>query len=227
MSRALAALQAIARHEVDRRLICELGEVTSVFDGGDGAGAQSISVTLKDAGLPLTRVPMATGLTGLAALPRIGDLVLVLFPRGDLGSAVAVAQVYSDQRRPPTFTRDEAALVWPGDSDDPDTKAVRISVSADGSDRKVSVTLGGDLDASLTVSDGAVELVAGGVSFRLHHGSGSDGTIELAAGGTKMNLAQDGDLKIESQGTLTLKGNKVAIEGDTQVTINGQTVEIN
>ncbi len=227
MSRALAALQAIARYEAGRRPMCELAEVTSVFDGGDGADAQSVSLTLKDSGLPLGRVPVATGLTGLAALPRIGDLVVVLFPRGDLGSALVVAQVYSDQRRPPSFVRDEAALVWPGDTDDPDTKGVRVSVSADGSSRKLSVTLGGDLDASLTVSDGTIELVSGKVTFRLHHASDTDGTAELSAGATKVSLAQDGDLTLESKGTLTLKANKIALEGDTQVTINGQTVEIN
>jgi hypothetical protein len=40
-------------------------------------------------------------------------------------------------------------------------------------------------------------------------------------------MAQDGDVSIESAGNLTLKGKKVAISGDNEVTINGQKVEIN
>jgi phage baseplate assembly protein gpV len=227
VSRVASAIQAIARHEIARRPFCELGTVTSVFDADDGDDAQSVSLQLKDSGLPLPRVPVATGLTGAGALPRVGDVVLVLFPRGDLASAVVTGQVYSDKRRPPSFTRDEAALVWPGDSDDPDKKAVRVSVKADGSARELSVTLKGDLDARLTVSDGTIELASGGVLVRLHHGSDSDGTVEVTAGGSQLTLKQDGDVTVESAATLTLKGQKVVIDGQTQVTVNGQTVEIN
>jgi phage baseplate assembly protein gpV len=228
VSRVSAALQAIARHEVDRRPFCELGVVTSVFASADGDGdAHSVGLTLKDSGLAVPRAPVASLVAGAAALPRVGDVVLVLFPRGDLASAVVAGQVYSDQRRPPTFDRDEAALVWPGDTDDVDTKAVRISLKADGSARTLDIQLGGDLDARLTVTDGEVTLRAGGVQLRLHHGSDSDGTVEVAGGGSKITLAQDGDVTIESAGKLTLKGQQVALSGDTQVTVNGQTVSIN
>jgi len=226
MSRLVQALRAIARHEVGLRSYCELGVVSSVFDSDDADDAQSVSVQLKDSGLTLPRVPVATGLTGVGALPRVGDVVLVLFPRGDLGSAVVTSQIYSDKRRPPTFKRDEAALVWPGDADDVDADAIRISVQA-GSKRSVTVSLGGDKDASLSISDGEILLQAGGVRIKLAHGSSSDGTVEVSAGGSELRIAQDGDVSVEAAGTLKLKGQKVTIEGDTQVTINGQTVEIN
>jgi phage baseplate assembly protein gpV len=228
VSRVVAALQAIARHELERRTFCELAVVTSVFDAkNDGDDGQSVSLTLKDTGVPITRVPVATGLTGVGALPRVGDVVLVLFPRGDLASAIVAGQVYSDARRPPDFERDEARLVWPADADDPDKDAVSVSVKGGGAARGLTIELGGDLDAKVAVTDGAIELTSGGVKVRIAHSSGSDGTVEVAAGGTRLLLQQDGDLTAESQGTLTLKAPQIVIEGDTSVKVNGQTVEIN
>lgn len=229
MSRLAGVVGAIARHEAERRPACELGVVTSVFDDPDGGAADghTVSVRLKDTGLALTRVPVASGITGAAALPRQGDVVLVLVPRGDLSAAVVLGPVYSDVRRPPTFDRDELALVWPGDSDDPDGKAVDLRIRADGSQRSVIVRLGGDKDATLTVEDGAIVLLAGGVSVRLQHSSGSDGVVEIAGGGTRIELKQDGDLTVEAAGILSLKGRSVEIEGQTKVKVNGQMVEIN
>ncbi len=227
MSRLLDTLQAIARHEVGRRTYCELAVVTSSFDDADGADSHSVSVKLKDTGLAISRVPVASGVTGGAALPRQGDVVLVLMPRGDVASAVVAAQVYSDERRPPVFERDEAALVWPGDAADPETEAVAVRAFADGSQRRFSITLGGDSGAAVTVADGAVELTCGGAVVKLGHSSGSDGSVEVAAGGTRIELAQDGDLTIEAAGTLKLKAPTVEIAADAQLTLNGQTVGIN
>lgn len=227
MSRLVNIVGAIARHEAERRPACELAVVTSGFDDADGPDSHTVSVQFKDTGLTLTRVPVACGITGAAALPRQGDVVLVLLPRGDLSSAVVVGPVYSDERRPPVFSRDEVALIWPGDTDDPDAEAVDIRIRSDGSERAVVVKLGGDKDATLTIEDGAISLVAGGVSARFQHSSGSDGTVEVAAGGTRMEMKQDGDLSVEAAGVLSLKGRSIEIEGQTQVKVNGQTVEIN
>lgn len=226
MSRVIDALQAIARHEIDRRPLCELAIVTSVFDG-DGPDAQSVSVTLKDTGLAIPRVPVVGPLSGEVALPRVNDMVLVLFPRGDLSSALVTGLVYSDNRRPFAATRDEVGLEWPSGTDDPDAKTVRVTTAGGDAPRKFSITLAGDIDAMLTLTDGTLEFVAGKVKLRMSHGSDSDGAVEIAAGKTTVRMAQDGDVSIESAGNLTLKGKKVAISGDNEVTINGQKVEIN
>lgn len=227
MSRVVEVLQAIARQEADQRPYVELGVVTSNFDDGDGPDSHSVSVKLKDSGLAINRIPLASTVSGMAALPRQGDVVLVLMPRGDLSSAIAVAQVYSDERRPPQFTRDEAVLLWPGDTDDPEKKAVDIRVFSNGSERSFIVMLGGDKDAALSVSDGNIAFTAGGVQLELSHSSDSDGAVSITAGGTKIELAQDGDISIKAAGTLELKASSIKIEGDTEVKINGQTVGIN
>jgi uncharacterized protein involved in type VI secretion and phage assembly len=227
MSRVVEHIKAIARHEVARRSWCEFAVVTSNFDDGDGDDSHTVNVKLKDSGVSIPRAPVASFATGAAALPRQGDVVLVAFPRGDLASAVVIGQVYSDQRRPPVFTRDEVAMVWPGDVSDRDKDAVELRIKADGSSRSLTVALGGDKDAKLTVSDGTIQLLAGGIDITLTHSSSSDGTASIAGGGTKITLAQDGDLTIESAGALKLKATSIKIEGDTSVTINGQTVGIN
>jgi len=227
MSRVVETIQAIARQEAAQHPYVLLGVVTSTFDDGDGADSHSVSVQLKDSGLAINRIPLVSTVSGVAALPRQGDVVLVLLPRGDLSSAVALGQIYSDQRRPPSFSRDEAAFVWPGDAEDPDTEAVDMRVLANGQDRQVTIALGGDQNATCTIRNGEISLRAGGVQIQLRHTSDSDGTATVTAGGTKIELAQDGDLKIEAAGTLSLKATAIKIEGDTEVNINGQTVGIN
>lgn len=227
MSRVGDALLALARHELEQRSFCELAVVTSSFPGSEEPDGQSVSVQLKDSGLAIPRVPVMTTVTGFGGLPREGDVVVVLFARGDLNSPVVVGQLYSDERRPPEFERDELKLVWPGEVEDPEEEAVQLSIKLDGETRSLSVSLGGDKDATVTVTDGEISLVAGGVSCKLSHASDSDGRIDLEAGGTKISLEQDGDLKLETSGTLALKGSEVTIEGDTSVKVNGQTVEIN
>ena len=227
MSRLVDIMGAVARHETQRRPYCELAVVTSNFDDADGPDSHTVSVEFKDTGLALPRVPVMSGITGAAALPRQGDLVVVMLPRGDLTSAVVLGPVYSDERRPPVHTRDEVALVWPGDTDDPDAGAVDMRVMADGSERAVTVALGGDKNATLSITDGEISLTAGGATATLSHSGGSDGVAELAAGGTKVELKQDGDLTIESATKLVLKAPEVEIEGQATVKINGQIVEIN
>jgi phage baseplate assembly protein gpV len=157
----------------------------------------------------------------------VDDVVLVLFAHGELASPVVVGQVYSDARRPPDFGKDEAVLQWPGDAGDPDAEAVVVTIAGGGSDREMRIELGGDKDARVRVADGKVELTSGGVTLSLEHSSSSDGTATLAAGGTKVELAQDGDLTIESAGNVTVRATKIELKADVSLVINGQTVEIN
>lgn len=65
------------------------------------------------------------------------------------------------------------------------------------------------------------------MSCKLSHASDSDGRVELLAGEASITLEQDGDINLKTSGTLSLRGKEVAIEGDTSVKVNGQTVEIN
>jgi len=222
VSRIAEVLAAFARHEAERRSFCELAVVTATFDDADGADSHSVSVRLKDSGVALNKLPMAAWATGLACLPRVGDVVLVLFPRGALVSGVVVAPVYSDERRPPVFARDEIALVWPeGD----DSRVVLRLVGTD--EPSALLAVGGDGEASLELKKGEVRVAASGVALRLTYGGSSDGVATLEAGGTTIELKQDGDLTIKAAGRLTLKGAEVHVEADGPVKLSGATVDLN
>ena len=222
MSRVAELMGAFARDQAERRTFCELAVVTSVFDDSSGDDSHTASVQLKDSGLALRNLPVASWATGLACLPRVGDVVLVLFPRGSLVSGIVFGQVYSDERRPPKFTKDEIALVWPEARED------RAVIRLDGTDDpKIHMGAGGDGEVSIEMKKGEIRVAASGVVLRLSYGGDSDGIVALEAGGTKIELKQDGDLTVTAAGKLTLRGAQISIEADGPVKVNGATVELN
>ncbi len=222
MSRIAEVISAIARHEAERRTFCELAVVTSVFDDAAGADSHTASVTLKDSGLALDHLPVASWATGLGCLPRVGDVVLVMFPRGSLASGIVVAQVYSDARRPPKFGPDEIALVWPeGDES-------RVALRLDGADEPSALLqVGGEGEVAIALKKGELRISASGIAVTLSYGGGGDGVVALEAGGTKVEMKQDGDLTITAAARLTLKGAEIRMEADGPVRINGATLELN
>lgn len=222
MSRVAEVVAAIARHEAERRTFCELAVVTSVFDGEAGADSHTASVSLKDTGLALDRLPVATWATGLGCLPRVGDVVLVMFPRGSLASGIVIAQVYSDERRPPAFKRDEIALLWPEGAED------RVTLRLDGGEEPAALMqVAGEGEVAISLKKGELRISASGVAVALTYGGGGDGVVALEAGGTKVELKQDGNLSITATGRLTLKGAEIRMEADGPVRINGATVDLN
>lgn len=229
MSRLAATIQAIARHEAERRPTCELGVVVGRFDNGDGSAetAQTVNVRLRDSGIVLPNLPVAAAVGGAAGLPRPDDLVLVLFPAGDLAAGIVVGTVYSNERRPPQFGPDDLVLVWPGDAEDPDADAVRIRVGKDDDGRHVEVALLGEKKAQLTIGDGTITLQAAEASVTVQHSSSSDAKVTVKAGDASLELQQGGDVVIKASGTLKIEADSIDVKGQSSIKINGQTVEIN
>ena len=222
MSRVAEVLAAFARHEAERRTFCELAVVTSVFDDEAGDDSHTASVTLKDSGLALDHLPVAVWASGLGCLPLVGDVVLVMFPRGSLASGIVMATVYSDARRPPAFKKDEIALLWPGGDAD------RVALRLDGGDEPAALLqVAGDSEVSIALKKGELRIAASGVAITLSYGGSSDGVVALEAGGTKVELKQDGDLSITAAGRLNLKGAEIRMEADGPVRINGATLDLN
>lgn len=228
MSRLATTIQAIARHEAAARPTCELGVVVGRFDNADGAEtAHTVNVRLRDSGLVVPNLPVAAAVGGAAGLPRPDDLVLVLFPGGDLSAGIVVGTVYSDQRRPPEFGPDDLVLVWPGEAEDPDADAIKIRVGKDDEGRHVDVALLGDKKAELHVSDGRIELKTAEATVTLEHSSDSDASITLKAGDASFTLKQSGDIELKTTGKLVIEADQVDFKGKSSVKVNGQTVEIN
>jgi len=223
MSRVTSLMGAVARHQSFARATCEIGLVKAVIDGGDPDLGHSVDLFLKDSGVNLPKVPMASGGSGMALLPRVGDLVLVLFPRGDLSSAVAVAQLYSGDRRPPQFTRDQAMFRFPGDKADSDDDCIELKLDVT-SGRTLTLALGGSRDTRIVLADGEMTLTSGKVVVALKE---QDSSVSVTVGDGTVKMQDGGGITIETAGKLTLKATEIALEADAKVTVKGAMVELN
>lgn len=215
MSDLISTLRAIVRDELARVRAPELGLVTEVHpkDADDSAGNHAVNVRLQATGLELHHVPVTVGVSGLSALPAVGELVLVLFVGGALNAPIVVGQVYSDQNRPPKGSAHEVVYVCP----DPAESGVR----------RLHMELpSGTL---LTLDDDVITIDAGGSTVIINR----EGDISVKAKGN-LQLAADGDIEVKAGGALTLsaggnvsiKGISSVVEGQADATLKGPQVKL-
>jgi uncharacterized protein involved in type VI secretion and phage assembly len=198
-----------------------------VYGAGGSDQAYACTVQLRDTGQVLPKVPIATGIIGGAALPREKDLVVVVFAGGDLHAPIVVGRLYSEQVAPPENGPGDFVLSLPGDETD-STKALALKIQTPGDGtRSLKLTLDGSVKVELEINDQGVTIQAQDTSLKLTQSSASDGKAELKVGDSKVTVEQGGDITIEAAGTLTLKGSKVEVSGDTSVKIAGTTVDLN
>jgi len=226
MQRAVETIRNIARHEVEQRWTSTLGLVKSV-QGTNGGEHYSCTVELRETGIVLPEVPIATGMIGSVSLPRENDLVLVLFTGGDLHGAVVVGRIYNEEVKPPKHGAGECVVVLPGDEESEDKRLeLRVKTPGDGS-RSITLTLPGSIKVALTIDDEGIQLQAQDAQFTLKQTGSSDGKAELKVGDCKVTMEQSGDVTIEASGTLKLKATKIELSGDASIKIAGQTVDLN
>lgn len=226
MQRAVQTIRSIARHEIEQRWTSAFALVKSV-QGANGVKKYSCTVELRETGIVLPEVPIATGVIGAVSLPRENDLVLVAFPGGDLHGAVVLGRLYTEAVSPPTHGEGELVMVLPGDEESTDKRLeLRITTPGDGS-RKLTLTLDGSVKVELAIDDEGIQLKAQDTQFSLKQTGSSDGKAELKAGDCKLIMDQGGDVSIEATGTLKLKASKIELSGDASIKIAGQTVELN
>jgi len=201
------SIQQIVRDELGRIRTAELATVQKQHPhASDGdTDNYACTVVLRDSGIVLGRVPVATGRIGTASIPAVGELVLVQFLNGDVNAPVIVGRLYNDEDRPPRNDDGQAVLHLPlGASDD---QAVHVELHSNGA-RKAIVKLGSGLD--LTVQD-------------------DDPVVKLDVGGNaSLTIGKDGSISIKSQNDIELKSsNRISIEAQGQLTLKGATVNIN
>lgn len=97
------------REEMAARRGPQLATVTAltVHAGTDDTANYEADVRLKHDGLEIPQVPIAVAHVGVAAPPRVGDLVLVEFLDGDLQQPLITGRFYHDQERAPLFRENE------------------------------------------------------------------------------------------------------------------------
>jgi len=210
VSDLVEAIRAVIRHELARGRFPEVGEVTEVFarEEGSGDGNHQVNVRLLESGIEVQRAAVAVSRPGLAALPAVGDLVIVAFLGGDLNAPVVLGTVYDAERHPPVSGPGE--LVY----EPPESEESGV--------RRLHAALPGAL---ISVDDEAVTVEAGGTTLVLE----KDGNVQINAAGDlileaggKVEIKSGADTTVEAQASLSLKGSAGAqMESPAQAKVKG------
>ena len=208
-------IRQIIREEMGRNRSAELAVVqeqhphTSDDDGDNYA----CTVRLRDSGIVLRRVPVATTRIGVVSIPAVDDLVLVSFVGGDLNAPIITGRLYNDVDRPPVNNDAQFVLhLPPGAADD---EAVHLELNT-GDTREILLTLGDSLALTLRDDDPVVDLDVGAGKAILRIDSDGEVTLET-----------QGNLTMKGGGDMTLEGNAVTIKASADLTLKGSKVNIN
>jgi phage baseplate assembly protein gpV len=229
MSSVVETIQRIVQNELRSVRVAELGVVEAVnphSDSGDDDN-YGCDVRLKNTGLLLKRVPVLTGHIGSAAIPNVGDLVLLTFGKGDVNQAIVVGRLYTDDDRPPLNTTNELIMHLPLHADD--DKAIRAAIRnivANQPPREMIVEMAPKITVRIT--DGTVRASAGNSEMTLDQPDGGGGTVTVLAGGTKITMDQDGAVTVQAIGDMTLTaGGSMTLQAAQGLTLKaGTTVTI-
>jgi phage baseplate assembly protein gpV len=223
VSTIIGTIQEIIRQELRRVRITEIGVVEAVLPHSAEGDSDNYGcdVRLKNSGLLLKKVPIATGHIGTVAIPNIGDLVLLAFDQGDVNQPIVIGRLYNDEDRPPLNNPDEVIFRLPlHASDDEAVKAEIRNLGGNSPPRELLIEMAPKI--SVRITDGTVRITAGQTEMTLEQPDGSGGTVTALAGGTKITMNQDGDLTVEALGAMTLKAQRdLTLEG-MNIKIKGQ-----
>lgn len=198
-------IRRIVQEEVSRVRSAELAVVEEQHPHADDSDKDNYACTvaLRDSGIVLKQVPVATQRIGTASIPAVGELVLVQFVGGDVNAPIITGRLYNDEDRPPVNDDNQSIMHLPlaaGDSD-----AVHVELHS-GESRELILKLGDGLELNLKDDDPVVEIKVDG-------GKGSvtiarDGAITIDSQGD-INMTGSGSINIEASGELNLKGSAV------------------
>jgi len=210
----VGVMKKVAQQEAQRIHTTELGVVTAVFphaDDGDKDNYQC-SVKLKNRKQPdgadfeLRQVPVATPYIGLAAIPNVGDLVLISFIGGDINAPVIIGRLYNDEDRPPANKSKEFLLQH--------TLKEGGSLNLD-EEGRIIVTSKNQKNV-FTVEDDKISAI--NEKFSL--------VIDIS--GEKISITSDKDLELTAQkGKFTVSAKEVEITASAAMKLKGATIDLN
>lgn len=221
-SNIVEVIRNIAQMEIKKIHTTELGIVTSVFPHASDSDKDNYecNIRLKDKGVELRKVPVATQQIGLVNILHTGDLVLVSFIGGNINSPIIVGRLYNETDRPPTSEQEEIVYKPPYTKD---TSLRRLNivlpegtVNVEFHDDMISVIVG---KSSITATDtGEIQIKSEGIQQKISIIADGDVSIEAQnisiksrmettiESGTGMAIKSDALANIESTGPMTLKG---------------------
>jgi len=201
-------MRAIVRSELATTHIAEIGVVTRTLPhaGASDKNNYACDVKLRDSGLTLKAVPVATQRIGAAAIPNVDDLVLLNFIGGDVHGAVIVARLYNNVDRPPVAKDQE----W-------------VYVSVD--DKKSGVRRAHfefPNGNTATLDDDQLVVQMGTTKLTIKNG----GDVELA-GAANVDIKCDGDLSLKAQRAVSIEaGTALALKAGTDAKLEGLSVAV-
>ena len=213
------SIARIARHESEARATAGVAVVTDTHATSGADNDYALSLKMRDTGLVLKNVPVATGVLGVVAMPEPGDLVVVVFMEGDYHAPIVVGRLHHPEKNPPAPGDNQLVMSFPAGVEE---AATHLSV-ARGDEANICLTLGENFTLELQPETATLTLG----ELKLEITSKSGGRAELAAGGSTIVMKQDGDVSITSKGKLLLEGNEVEIKGQSKVVVQGAEVNVN
>jgi phage baseplate assembly protein gpV len=223
MSTIVSTIQEIIRQELRSIHVTELGLVEAVYShrSSDDSDNYGCDVRLKNSGLLLKRVPIATAHIGTVAIPNVGDLVVLTFDKGDINQPILIGRLYNGDDRPPLNNSDEVIFRLPlAQADNKTLKAAIRNIQSNTLPREVLIEMPPKI--TIRITDGMVQATAGKTEMKLDQPDGSGGRVTVMAGRTKITLNQDGDITVEAAGSMTLRANgDLSLQGQN-VSIKGQ-----
>ena len=200
-------VQRIVQEELGRVRTAELAIVQEQHPHADDSDKDNYACTvrLRDSGIVLEQVPVATSRIGCVSIPAVNELVLVQFVGGDINAPIITGRLYNDEDRPPVNDDGQAITHLPLGAEDAD--AVHIELHS-GDTRELVFKLGSGIEVNVRDDDPVVELKVDG-------------------GKLTLQVDRDGAVALESKGNVELKGNEISIEAQSQLNLKGGTVNIN
>jgi uncharacterized protein involved in type VI secretion and phage assembly len=205
----VAELRRLIREEVQTLRAAELGVVQAQHPHESDGDSDNYAVTvrLRDTGIVLGKVPVATTRLGAVAIPPVGALVLVQFIGGDINAPVVTGTFYTDEDRPPANA--DGQVIWNLPADASPDDALRLEVSS--ADKKsVLLKLASAVTIEIKDDDPAVSIDVGG---NAQVTIDSDGKVTITSA-QSLEVTASSDLKLEAQGNFDLKaGGNMTIKG--------------
>ena len=211
----LPELRRLIREEVHALRVAELAVVQAQHPhASDGDNDNyAVTVRLRDTGIVLGKVPVATTRLGSVTIPPVGALVLVQFIGGDVNAPVVTGTFYNDEDRPPAS--DDGQVIWNLPADAAPDDALRLEVSSAGK-QSVLLKLGRAVTVEIKDDEPAISIdVGGNAQVKID----SDGTVTITSA-QSLAVKASSDVKVEAQGNMELKA------GGT-MTIKGSVINLN
>ena len=235
MSGILSLVRAVVENETAGTRSSLFGVVSAVYphQSADDDNNLEVDVRLKHEDVELRKVPVMVSNIGVAAIPAVGDLVLVQLVGGDLNQPVIAGRFYHADARPPLHKEDEVIFEQRVTSDNT-INQLRfandgsiflqrdVTKPADNSEAKAGVKIDG--------ASGDIVIKTGDkIVITLHNA----GDIEIKADGKKIDFTCDtltvnGKLKVTGESELdaktTVKADLV-VQGAGTTTISGNSIK--